>query len=196
MDGHGGGASPGHQPWRVKWIAPSGQTRKQAPQPLHRAVSSRGSGTPPRRKEKRMACGGQVSAQLVQATPRCARQLAPMAAIWAQGAASGLARVSAPGMQAARHSPQKVHSPWAKSASGNPPTPLTKSPVGHASRQASQRVQLCSKAASAKAQGGRKGTLRPARSPRRNRRLASNMGVIHQGFGMYGDLMLKAHPHY
>ena len=131
-------------------IAATGHTLVQAAQPLHRAGSSAGRGTP---GLKRIAFSGQTSRQLWQVTPCAARQSSPIAARHGQGcSASGN---NARGSHAAMHSPQNVHSPRCQSRSGNPASARTRRCAGQAVMQSLQRLQRSRNNASSTAPGGR-----------------------------------------
>ena len=60
-------------------IALTGQAEKHSPQPVHRAARSRGSGGPPKRGLKPIACSGQASPQDWQWTKRRARHVSSIA---------------------------------------------------------------------------------------------------------------------
>ena len=116
---------------------------------------------------KRMACTVQASPQARHTTFDLARQLLWICALSCQGGSPSRFS-SARGWQDSTHLPQKVHSPRPKSTVGRASMSNTRMCCGQALMQSLQRVQAATKAASARAQGGRGTVLLPEKLPRRN----------------------------
>ncbi len=121
-----------------------------------------------------MARASQASPHTRHSTPRCAKQAALKRATQPSNTAGAC---KAPGSHARTQAPQASQPACAKCISGNPPSPRRITCGGQAFTQASQRVQRRSKAASAKAPGGRC-TARCAAEGRNMKRRRGSMRAL------------------
>lgn len=130
-------------------IAATGQTERQAPQPVQASSLSSGKKGPPARGRKRIASVGQASRQAWQSVRFLARQLSPIIATcgncrdWPVKTGSG---------QSSAHWPQKVHSATKKSSAGR--SAISRMMwVGQASTHRPQPVQASRPSGVAPAEG-------------------------------------------
>lgn len=141
---------------------------KQAPQPEQSVSLTWGMETPPIRGVTRTARGSQGSKQLRHSTPLKATQSSEFISATKFHGVSSTSFLSAPVGQAFKQSSQNRHSPALKLTSGNLPRPAFNMWVGQASMHREHESQASRKRNSSSAQGGRKGVLRPEKSPRKN----------------------------
>lgn len=141
-------------------MAAAGQGAMHAPQPVQDPSRTSGMKGAPMRGRNRIAFEGQASRQVMQDTPRAARQESDTCTMCSN--ASGRAAAKTGSGQASAQAPQNSHSPFEKSRCGLPSV-MTMICVGQTGTQAEQLVQASRLASVAPGGGGKRvaGLKRP-----------------------------------
>jgi len=119
-------------------MAVAGQGAMHAPQPVQNSPRTSGRKGAPMRGRNRIAFEGQASRQVMQETPRAARQESDTCTMCSN--ASGRAVLKTGSGQTSAQALQNTHSPFEKSRRGLP-SAMMMICVGHAATQAEQPVQ-------------------------------------------------------